>query len=115
MQEHPDMTKEEATNFFSEIFGGEHHFPSELKEKAGGWSICSGMDLSTYDYNMLTRCVFLAHDKCYRLSIKQGGPGKVKLSIWKRYDRDGSIYYRHPTIEQALATWREKHPIEEVV
>ena len=103
------MTKEEAIEFFSEIYGGAHHIQGEVKQFGDGWTVQNYNDLSTYDFNMLTRMVFLAHDKCYRLSIKQGAPSAVKVMIWKRHAREGKIYEMHPTIEQALEKWRESH------
>lgn len=101
------MTKEEATEFFAEIYYGEHHIPSEIKAFGNGWSVNDFNTPATHDYDSLTRMVFLAHDKCYRLQIQQGAPRTVKIIIWKRYEREGDISKRHPTIEMALEKWRK--------
>jgi hypothetical protein len=111
MNDHP--TIEEAKAFFAEIYYGEHHIPSEIKPFGSGWSINHCGSVATHDFNELTRMIFLAHDMCYRLQIQQGGPGGIKIIIWKRSARTGDISYRHPTIEQALAKWRENHKNEE--
>jgi hypothetical protein len=111
MSEQIPMTFKEATEFFAEIYYGEHHFPTKIKPYGTGWSICDFDSLSTYDFNKLTRLVFLAHDKCYRLLIRQGGPGTIKIIIWKRYEREGSVEKKHPTLEMAFDSWREDHPV----
>lgn len=108
------ITLEEATEFFAVLYDGAHHIPGGvkgLKEFGAGWSVNHIGDLSTFDFNVLTRLVFLAHDCCYRAEIMQGGPHAVKIAIWKR-ERDGSMSKRHPTIESALAVWRERHPFK---
>jgi hypothetical protein len=106
------MTKEEATEFFSYLYNGEHHFPGQLKECGFGWSISHYGDLSTFDFNTMTRLVFLAHDFCYRAEVSSSNPGRVRIAIWKREGREGSMTKRHPSIEQALADWRKYYPID---
>ena len=108
------MTKESAVSFFSEFYCGEHHIPRiGVKPFGLGWAVNHMGDLSTFDTDRLTRLVFLAHDRCVRVEIQQGGPRTVKICIWKRI-REGSIAYRHPTLEGALAKWRERNPESEV-
>lgn len=107
------LTLEEATAFFAEIYHGAHHIPSEIKPFDSGWAINHFGSAATHDFNELTRMVFLAHDMCYRLQIQQGAPGGFKIIIWKRCARTGDISYRHPTLEQAVAKWREAHKDEE--
>lgn len=104
------MTEAEATEFFSILFFGKHHIPGDVKPFGRGWkvSVYAGT-LATYDYDSLTRLVFLAHDKCVRAEIIQGGPGRVGIAIWKRHNRNGDTYSRHPTIKCALVNWRMKH------
>lgn len=104
------MTKEEATAFFSILFYGEHHIPSEVKPWGRGWKVSeySGR-LATFDFDGLTRLVFLAHDKCVRAEICQSGPGRVGICIWKRHGRSGDMFARHPSLKCALINWRAKH------
>ena len=113
----PDMTKEEAVRFFSTLYFGEHHIPARgccgvhgVREFGpGSWYVNHHGDMATYDYDLLTRLVFLAHDSCYRASVENGGPRQVKIVIWKRSGRGGGICHGHPTIEYALEKWREYH------
>ena len=111
------MTKAEAVKFFAELYFGEHHIPAKgccgehgVKEFGpGSWSVNHRGDMATYDYDFLTRMVFLAHDKCYRVSVQNGGPRQVKIVVFKRDYREGSMAERHPTIESALNEWRKRH------
>ena len=64
---------------------------------------------ATYDFNELTRLVFLAHDHGIRVAITPSGPQFLRLLFHPRA-REGGLTERHPTLEQALAAWREKHP-----
>ena len=110
MKAHSKFTEEEATVFFARLFNGKHHIPGTgLKPFEGGWCVnVYQSDLSTFDFSLLTGFVFLAHDYCMRAGIYPSGPGLVKIAVWKREGRTGDIYNRHPTVEQALADWREK-------
>jgi hypothetical protein len=109
------MTEQEAISFFSALYCGEHHIPrSGVKEFGLGWCVNHYGDLSTFDFDRLTRLVFLAHDRCVRVEIRSSGPRMVKLCIWKRSGRTGEIWSRHPTIETALDMWRKYHPVAEV-
>jgi hypothetical protein len=96
------MERQEAIEFFSEFFFGEHHFPGELKEFGSGWIIPARNDLATYDFNHLTRLVVMAHDKCIRVELVPKGMNRICIAIHKRNGRDGSMFERHPTMEQAI-------------
>ena len=103
-----DLPKEEALSFFSELYFGAHHIPGRgIKEYGPGWCVNHYGDLSTFDFDKLTRLVFLAHDRCMRVEIGSSGPNMVKIIIHKR-TREGSMSQRHPTLEQAFELWREK-------
>lgn len=98
-------TKEEATEFFDELFYGNHHLPSEVKPFGAGWSVTMCNSMATFDYNNLTRLVFLAHKHCFRAEIQSVGINRIKLAIWKR-QREGSMCQRHPTLEEAIAEFK---------
>jgi len=102
-------TKEDAELFFGRLFDGLHHCPS-IRPFGGGWCVNHYGDLSTYDFDGLSRLVFLAHDMCMRASVLSSGPRMVKVAVWKRDRRNGSFSEKHPRIETALAKWREKNP-----
>lgn len=61
---------------------------------------------STYDFNYLTRFVVFCHDRCVRGSIESAARGLVWLVFHPRYNRDGSMYVRHPELEEHIAAIR---------
>jgi len=65
---------------------------------------------ATYDFNYLTRAVLLAHDRCIRFEISPSGPRMLKFSYHKRFDREGQMHQRHPTIEDAINDFRKDWP-----
>jgi hypothetical protein len=96
----------ECAQLLADLMGGFHHVKAI---KDFGLGICTNLwpRLSTYDFNDLTRAVFMAHDRCIRLEVLPSGPGMLKLSLHKRHKREGSVFERHPTIETALAEYRK--------
>lgn len=108
--ERQHLTIEEATEFFAELYYGEHHIPG-YKVHEWGDGFCVKHDrggLSTFDYNELTRLVLMAHDKCYRVDISPLAPRYLRIAIWKRFGREGGFSSRHPTIEQAIESYNKK-------
>lgn len=106
MEKH--LTLQEAIDFFSEFYQGEHHIPGKVKEFGGGWVVNHDRgDLATYDYNQLTKLVFMAHEKCIRVSVMPCSPRHLKIAIWKR-QREGGMSERHPTLQQAIESFFPK-------
>lgn len=68
-----------------------------------------GGGLASADFNDLTTLVFLCHDHCIRVQIHPCNHQFLELSFHPRNSRDGGMSQRHPTIEMAVAQWREKH------
>lgn len=64
--------------------------------------------LSTFDFNSLTTLVFLAHDYGIRVEVNAVNPRYVGIMFHKR-ERYGGMSERHPTLEEAVAAWRENH------
>ena len=91
-----------------DIIGGEHHLTGKIKE--WGTGICYNTrnhSLATFDYNLLTKIVFMSHDRMIRFGIEPSGPGMLKWCLWKRHKRQGSLFERHPTIKTALLEYRK--------
>jgi hypothetical protein len=100
------LTEKEASDFFAEFYGGDHHIPGQVKQAGYGFSVNHNRgDIATFDFNQMTRLVLMGHDKCIRVSVEAIRNGVMKISIWKR-QREGSMYERHPTIEQAIEKFR---------
>lgn len=102
------LTKEEATAFFAEFYQGEHHIPKGgVKEFGYGWMVEHDRgELATYDGNSLTRLVLMAHEKCIRVGVSPLGKTTLEIAIWKR-QREGCMSERHPTLEQAIESFRK--------
>lgn len=106
------LTHAEATDFFAALYRGAHHIPGRhygggenVRAHGGGWSVSHFGYLSSFDFDKLTRLVLLAHERCIRVEVDSGGPRRVRIAIWRR-QREGGMSERHPTIEQAIATFR---------
>lgn len=103
------MTKEEATAFFAEWVGGEHHLPrSGLKPAGWGWSVQWRGNLATHDGDELTRLVLLAHARAVRVEIQQGGPGAVRIVVWQRDPAAVALAKGHPTIAAAVERFESR-------
>lgn len=97
---------EQLRAFVSDLFGGLHHAPNESKWK---WEsptqvsmTCRADGWATFDGEMLTRLVLLAHARAVRVELSPRGPGYLELRFSQR-KREGAMHERHPTIEQAIA------------
>ena len=92
-----------------DLVGGEHHLCGKVKECGpNGIQInSSNYGWSTYDFNLLTNAVIMAHDRMIRFEISPSGPGLLKFSLHKRKSREGRMHERHPTIEDAIKRLRE--------
>lgn len=105
-----EFTLEEATDFFSIYYGGEHHFPSKIKECGYGWEINDNHGgLATFDFNQLTRLVVMAHDKCIRVGIVPVNYMYLKITLHKR-TRGESMTSSHPTLEDHIKFIRDRMP-----
>lgn len=67
--------------------------------------------LSTFDFDELTKLVFLCHEARIRCCIDPGGPRMFRLSFWPRV-HDGAIYARHPNLDEAVAAFRAYLPTD---
>lgn len=105
----PILTREAALDFFATLYRGEHHLPSEMRNDGRGvWSVGHFGGVATFDYDELTRLVFLAHDRCVRAWILAAQPRHVRIFITARERGAGDMSTDHPTIDQALAKFRER-------
>lgn len=104
------MSREDGERFFSDFYGGKHHFPSKMREWGWGFSMNHYGDLASTDFDGLTRLVLMAHDRCVRVEVSACNMQYTRISISVRDPEADSIMEGHPTIECSLAAWRERHP-----
>lgn len=98
----------ECFNVLCDVFGGAHHVSRVRECGRTGIATSTFNELATFDYDHLTRLVFSAHDRAVRVAVRSSAPRYVEIALWKR-QREGDFSERHPTIDAALAKWRE-HP-----
>jgi hypothetical protein len=97
-----------VADLLGELFLGIYHIEKEVLKvnwtNKGYIEINISQDLSTFDYDKLTRLVFLAHWFCLRVEINPCNFKYIKLMFHSR-KRDGFIYERHPTLEEATESF----------
>ena len=94
-------------NALAEWACGHHHLP-KVHEFGVGICINYSGDLSTFDFDRLTRLVLIAHKHYIRIEIASSGPRLVRI-IAHRRKRDGNIYNRHPgldELENTIKQWK---------
>lgn len=90
-----------------DIYRGPHHVQGKVKPAGTGIELNTRLgSFATFDFNDLTRAVIMAHDRMIRFEIMPSGPGLLKLHLHKRHQREGRMFERHPTIEEAIADCR---------
>lgn len=97
----------------ADLFGGFHHVCGTFKPCGSGVEVNpsnSTNKFASFDFDGLTRAVVLAHDRCIRFAIEPSGPGRLRIQAHKRHKRDGSMYERHPTLEEHVAKLRAAYP-----
>lgn len=105
-----DFTVDQAycSCFLSRFFRGWHHTPPLKKFGSGVEVNAQSCRFSTYDFDLLTRLVIMAHSYAVRVELGDGGPGRVKL-IAHRRKHDPCIpgeglqqHERHPDLDRLI-------------
>jgi hypothetical protein len=103
---------ENVARLLNVLYQGIYHIDSECKKV--DWSNDHHIEIvlrgcwATYDFDNLTRLVFLAHDYALRVQMEARANGYIRLMFHQR-QREGHYAQRHPTIEFALYGWRANH------
>lgn len=105
-------TEDRMEAVLAHAFRGIHHVRNIHKESKTWWWVSVWDGLSTYDFDQLTRLVLAAHKYCVRVEIGGSAPRRVKITLHARKLRTGSMFERHPSIEEVL-TWRNILRVEE--
>lgn len=109
-----------VADLLGELFGGIYHLdPKSLMRT--DWSnnhyiefSLGHKDLSTVDFNELTTLVFLAHHMAIRVNIEGSKKNYLRLLFHQRR-RTGNYSKKHPTIDQAVETFKQNVSIPEYV
>ena len=98
----------ECLKLLIRLFMGEHHLAGKIEPWGFGIRhIVNNPQLATFDFNRLTRLVLLAHEMCIRAEINPHAFKYLSIALHKRHRRNGSIFERHPTIEEAIMLERD--------
>jgi hypothetical protein len=103
----PEIEKR-CEDVIAQAFRGAYHCSGWSRRKAwgDGIKVSCCQDLSTCDFDILTRLVIAAHDNAVRVRIMQGGAWGVSIGLTPR-KREGDIFESHPTIEAAIERMRK--------
>jgi hypothetical protein len=66
---------------------------------------------ATWDFQGLTRFVFLCHEARIRGELSPSGPGRVEVALHERV-ADGDISRRHPNLTEAIDAFRQEMPVK---
>lgn len=104
-----------AMDILGMVFGGIYNAPINWGtvdwDYGGGVSVTTRYrrSMATWDFQELTRFVFLCHEARVRGEIQVAGFG-LRLSMWQRSDA-GTVGSRHPNLAEAVAAFREYLPV----
>ena len=84
------------------VWNDTHHIQVSI-----GWNIWA-----TVDSDNLTRLVFLAHHMALRVDLEPSRNQYVRLLFYRRV-RSGRYYQRHPSLDDAVAAFKENVSIPE--
>ena len=98
-------------NFLCDMSGGSHHVYEKVHPVCDfGIKINTQRDFATYDFDLLTQIVIMAHKRAIRVEFSGSGPNMVKLLISVRqHDKESKISYyeRHPSLEDLIIKCEE--------
>lgn len=104
---------EAVASILGDLYKGIYHLEnSVLFHRRVKWDSCHSIEIvvndefASFDGNLLTRLVVLAHDKCVRVSVRGASHGYLRLMFHPR-ERHGSIWEYHPGLEEHVSIIRE--------
>ncbi len=110
---------ERVAELLGELFGGLYHLDLKSINRAG-WSDDRYIEISfysngmsTFDFDDLTRLVFLAHHLAIRVVIKPCNMHYLRLAFSPR-GRKGDLYIRHPCLDEAVENFKAYVNLPEV-
>jgi hypothetical protein len=110
---------EQVADLLGYAFHGIYHIQSEVLKadfESNSWIVVTvgWKSLCTYDDSLLTTLVFLAHWMAIRLQIEGASHKYLRLCFSPR-KRMGINYDRHPSLDEAVASFKTHCGIDEVL
>lgn len=109
----PSPLGSEVADILGQVYCGIYHISREVKHPRCEWDnpyvvvVVIGSDLSTFDFDRLTKLVILCHDRAIRLCISGKANGYLELMFHQRERQPDDRSIHHPTIEDAVDAVRE--------
>jgi len=108
---------EKVADLLGYAFQGIYHISAEVCKAdftSNSWIVVTlgWKCLSTFDDSILTTLVFLSHWMAVRMQIEASTHNYLKLSFSPR-QRNGEFYNRHPSLDDAVAKFKEYCGIDE--
>lgn len=108
----------DAADLLGELFYGIYHLDTKALAKVE-WNNAHWIEfslghknLATFDFDELTRLVFLAHHLSIRISIEASTHNYLKLTFHRR-ERIGGMSVRHPFLDDAVRSFKENVSLPE--
>lgn len=101
----PPLTAEEAEAFFTESFHSRSVF-GEVKKFGYGWSCILRNSIASFDFDAMTRLVWLAHKLAIRVEVMGAGQF-LKIAVHRRSRGADRLGSRHPTLDEAVAKFED--------
>lgn len=76
-----------------------------------GVSLTWFQELATWDFDQLSRLVFLCHTARIRCSVTAVAPRTMRLSFWQR-KAAGDMAVRHPNLDEAVEAFKQYLPAD---
>ena len=83
---------------------GRHHLP-KVHQFGNGVCVNWSGDLSTFDFDGLTRLVLIAHRDAVRIEISSSGPGMIRIIAHRREHVTNEklpMHKMHPTLDDLI-------------
>jgi len=107
--EHWTDDKQRCWDLLVCFVGGEHHL-ANVYHLGDGLQMSTREDLATFDCDLLTWLVVLAHRNRCRVSVGPSEPGRVAVHVWARQavnvwarQPEGGLCKRHPGLDDLIA------------
>jgi hypothetical protein len=76
-----------------------------------GVSLTWNQELATWDFDQLSRLVFLCHAARIRCSLSAVAPRKIRMCFWQR-KATGDMAVRHPNLDEAVTAFKQYLPAD---
>lgn len=102
----PTLMQVKLIEFLSRVTRGTHHFHGKVDACGNGVKLTrpNSYELATYDADILTRLVLLAHESHVRVKITGAAPGYLCIYAHQRSPKfEGDcVWERHPGLDELI-------------